>query len=483
MLNTVFRMVAAVLVPIAIAGSSLTSSQAEADTPADSIHKIQHVVIIMQENRSFDSYFGTFPGADGIPSSNGKFTVCLPNLQADACTRPYHDTSDINFGGRHNAKAFVEDVDGGKMDGFAREAQRRGRRRCADPNAPGCATGRDDTMGYHDGRDIPNYWAYARDFVLQDRLFEPNASWSLPQHLFMVSEWSAICAQRADPMSCVNALDKPDIPPDFDLRDPSAHRAGGPDYAWTDLTYLMHQRGVSWAYYVMAGNEPDCANNDDDCVAVKQNARTPGIWNPLPFFDTVKSDGDLSKIRDLRQFYADAKNGRLPSVVWITPANRYSEHPAALVSAGQSYVTGLINAIMRSPQWDSTAIFLTWDDWGGFYDHVVPPIVDENGYGIRVPGIVISPYARKGFIDHQVLSHDAYVKFIEDDFLGGRRIDPQTDGRPDRRPSIRESAAQLGDLRADFDFTQAPRPPEILPGGTIWNGSAMFPDASTAVLK
>ena len=275
----------------------------------------------------------------------------------------------------------------------------------------------------------------------------------------------------------------PDIPPDFDLRDPSAHRAGGPDYAWTDLTYLMHQRGVSWAYYVMAGNEPDCANNDDDCATVKQNARTPGIWNPLPYFDTVKSDGDLGKIRDLRQFYVDAKNGRLPSVVWITPANRYSEHPAALVSAGQSYVTGLINAIMRSPQWNSTAIFLTWDDWGGFYDHVVPPIVDENGYGIRVPGIVISPYARKGFIDHQVLSHDAYVKFIEDDFLGGRRIDPQTDGRPDRRPSVRETAPQLGDLRADFDFTQPPRPPKILPGGTIWNGTAMLPDASTAVLK
>ena len=123
MLNTVFRMVAAVLVPIAIAGSSLTSSQAKAAAPDDAIHKIEHVVIIMQENRSFDSYFGTFPGADGIPSSNGKFTVCLPNLQADECTRPYHDTSDINFGGPHNAKAFVEDVDGGKMDGFARAAQ------------------------------------------------------------------------------------------------------------------------------------------------------------------------------------------------------------------------------------------------------------------------------------------------------------------------------------------------------------------------
>jgi phospholipase C len=114
---------------------------------------------------------------------------------------------------------------------------------------------------------------------------------------------------------------------------------------------------------------------------------------------------------------------------------------------------------------------LSWDDWGGFYDHVVPPRVDQNGYGIRVPGIVISPYARRGFIDHQTLSHDAYVKFIEDDFLNGIRIDPKTDGRPDRRPSVRETQPILGDLRADFDFRQTPRAPEMLPNGTTWNGT------------
>lgn len=128
------------------------------------------------------------------------------------------------------------------------------------------------------------------------------------------------------------------------------------------------------------------------------------------------------------------------------------------------HVIAKFNALMKSPDWDSTAIFLSWDDWGGFYDHVVPPRVDQNGYGLRVPGIVISPYARKGFIDHQVLSHDAYVKFIEDDFLGGARIDPQTDGRPDPRPGVRENASQLGDLRRDFDFTQRARPPMTLAG-------------------
>jgi hypothetical protein len=99
---------------------------------------------------------------------------------------------------------------------------------------------------------------------------------------------------------------------------------------------------------------------------------------------------------------------------------------------------------MEGPDWDSTAIFLSWDDWGGFYDHVVPPQIDDNGYGLRVPGLVISPYAKRGYIDHQVLSSDAYLKFIEDDFLGGARLDPKTDGRPDPRPDVRENQKLLG---------------------------------------
>jgi phospholipase C len=153
----------------------------------------------------------------------------------------------------------------------------------------------------------------------------------------------------------------------------------------------------------------------------------------------------------------------LPSVSWIVPNGPESEHAPAPVTDGMSYVTGLINAIMRGPDWDSTAIFLTWDDWGGFYDNVIPPTVDQNGYGLRVPGLVISPYARRGFIDHQTLSFDAFNKFIEDDFLSGQRLDPATDGRPDPRPTVRENVPILGNLLADFDFNQPPRPPIILP--------------------
>jgi len=466
------RILRVVLTTAALAAIGCGAAASKSDpTPApDPIHKIQHVIIIMQENRSFDHYFGTFPGADGIPMKNGQPTVCIPAASAP-CQRPYHDPRDRNRGGPHNFGASRNAVNGGKMDGFL-SVLAHSHKNCANTANPNCGgtLRQNDVLGYHDERELPNYWRYARDYVLQDKMFENISSWSLPQHLFMVSEWSAACSRLHDPSSCVNEPESPDLPPDFRMQVARLHQPGHPDYAWTDLTYLLHRKHVSWAYYVMAGTEPDCAYDEEQCKAVPMNARTRGIWNVLPYFDTVKQDGELKNVMDLRQFYVAAKNGTLPNVVWIAPAHRYSEHPPALVSEGQAYVTGLINAVMQSPDWKSTAIFLSWDDWGGFYDHVAPPQVDGNGYGIRVPGIVISPYARKGFVDHQTLSHDAYVKFIEDDFLGGERIDPRTDGRPDPRPDVREEEKVLGDLRQDFDFTLAPRAPEVLPNAFVWNG-------------
>jgi phospholipase C len=426
------------------------------------IHKIKHIVTIMQENRSFDSYFGTFPGADGLPMTNGAPSGCAPDPKSGQCDRPFHDAADLNGGGPHGQLNAAADINGGKMDGFVAQAES-GNKGCGNTNNPVCSpTGAPDVMGYHDAREIPNYWTYAQNFVLQDRMFQPNASWSLPEHLFLVSEWSARCSTTADPKSCVNALQSPAPPIDQQARN-RARPPTPPDYAWTDLTYLLHQHQVSWAYYVVNGQEPDCENDSaTTCTLQPQNAKTPGIWNPLPSFDTVKADGEQGNIQPIPNLLDAAKHGTLPAVSWVAPSGDVSEHPPGLVSKGQAYVTSLVNAIMSGPDWNSTAIFLSWDDWGGFYDHVTPPTVDQNGYGLRVPGIVISPYAKKGFIDHQTLSHDAYVKFIEDDFLGGARIDPKTDGRPDPRPDVRENAKILGDLRADFDFNQSPRPPMTL---------------------
>jgi phospholipase C len=215
---------------------------------------------------------------------------------------------------------------------------------------------------------------------------------------------------------------------------------------------------------VQKGAQPDCANSSAlTCSQVRQNSRTPGIWNPLPLFGDVQQDHQLGNIKPLTSYLHAASTGTLPAVSWIVPSGPDSEHPPASVHQGQAYVTALINAAMKSPDWNSTAIFLSWDDWGGFYDHVVPPAVDANGYGLRVPGIVISPYARQGYLDSQTLSSDAYLKFIEDDFLGGARLNPATDKRPDPRPDVRENQAALGNLIQDFNFSQPPRPPVLLP--------------------
>ena len=443
--------------------------------PEDPIHRIKHVVVVMQENRSFDQYFGTFPGADGIPgvAGNPGAPPCVPDLaHPGTCVGPFHDTADKNFGGPHGQSNATADMDctdfasrtGCKMDGFVGQAENASS--CGtDPTNPQCspcsgatAGACNDTMGYHDGSDIPNYWAYARDFALQDHMFEPNASWSLPQHLFMVSEWSAFCTNPLDAFSCTNQLQNPNTD-----KAPNGANDGTLHYAWTDLTYLLHNAGISWGYYVFTGSEPDCENDQAmTCNSVAQNAHTPGIWNPLPSFTDVNQDQQAGNVQTLSNFFSAAKDGTLPAVSWINPNSKVSEHPTALVSAGQTYVTGLINAIMKGPDWNSTAIFLSWDDWGGFYDHVVPPSIDENGLGLRVPAIVISPYAKQGYIDHQNLSHDDYNKFIEDDFLGGQRLDPSTDGRPDPRPDVRENLAP-GDLTSDFDFSQPARAPVVLP--------------------
>jgi phospholipase C len=430
--------------------------------PVAGIHKIRHVVVIMQENRSFDSYFGTYPGADGIPQRNERFTVCSPDPKTGVCVRPYHDSRNRNSAGPHEHIDAIRDINGGKMNGFVRQARRGLVAGCAtSPDAPLCSFGaaRPDVMGYHDQREIPNYWAYARNFVLRDRTFEAITSWSLPQRLYTVSEWSARCHRPGVAMSCTNAVENPLAPP----HEPQNTTNRKPDYAWTDLTYLLHKRHVSWHYYVFAGSQPDCDDGGMVCGRSWQDAKTPGIWNPLPWFDTVRQDHQLRNIAPMRTFFVAAKRGNLPAVSWLTPSNRVSEHSPALITRGQTYVTSAINAIMRSRDWRSTAIFLAWDDWGGFYDHVAPPRVDRNGFGLRVPAIVISPYARRGFIDHQTSSLDAFTKFIEDDFLGGSRLDPKTDGRPDPRISVREAMPQVGDLRQDFDFKQKPRPPLLLP--------------------
>ncbi|MFZ0216350.1 MAG: alkaline phosphatase family protein, partial [Candidatus Dormiibacterota bacterium] len=258
------------LMAVAVALVAIGTAAAAPARGLSGIHKIRHVVVIMQENRSFDSYFGTFPGAAGIPMRHGRPTACVFDPMRHRCVRPYHDPHLVNFGGPHDLAAYTADFNHGAMNGFikAREACQLifDKTECN-------AKLRDDMMGYHDQREIPNYWAYAKNFVLQDHMFEPDASWSLPAHLFLVSEWSAFCITAGNPFSCTSNIEDPGLPADFG---PAPHTQ--PDYAWTDLTYLLYHHHVSWGYYLKKGPEPDCETGEMFCQYAPQDARTPGIW-------------------------------------------------------------------------------------------------------------------------------------------------------------------------------------------------------------
>ncbi len=423
----------------------------QAGATATGIHKIRHVIIIMQENRSFDSYFGTYPGAVGIPMKKGIPTVCSPDPATKKCIKPFVNHNDKDAGGPHIAAASVSDINGGKMNGFVATAEA-GAKACKNPANPNCVNGTNGNatgvMGYHVQSDIPNYWAYAKNFVLQDHMFEPVSSYSLPSHLYMVSGWSANCS-TANPMSCHTVIGKPK---QRSLANPTP-------FAWTDITYLLQKYKVSWGYYLDHGAQAPGLKRSGG----NKKIGVPPIWNVMPGFTDVHQTHQANNVQNLTNFVAQAKRGTLPSVSWIIPDPADSEHPANLVSTGQSYVTNLINTVMKSPDWNSSAIFLAWDDWGGLYDNVMPPKVDAYGYGLRVPAMVISPYAKKSYVDHQVLSFDAYLKFIENDFLSGARLNPKTDGRPDSRPDVRENSKTLGPLAGAFNFNQKPRAPMILP--------------------
>lgn len=432
--------------------------------------KIKHIVIIIQENRSFDHYFGTYPGANGIPVKRDKqgrkvFGFCNPNPRDGGCVRPYHDTNLADAGGPHHAIDVKVDVANGKMNGFLRAFfDKYSGSGCLTPGNERCTPGTraPDVMGFKTRDEIPNYWTYADRFVLQDHMFEPIRSWSLPSHLYLVSGWSAICKDPLDPMSCREAYKQPEKDPDYE-------RGDEPLYGWTDITYLLRKAGIEWRYYVGDGTPADCGDGKGICrkpgvTYDMENDYTPMIWSPLNYFTTVQRAKQADNIQLAKYFFRDLERGKLAQVVWVAPSREDSEHaPNGRVDMGQAWVTKVINAIGRSKSWKDTAIFLTWDDWGGFFDHVNPPRVGKSGLGMRVPGLLISPYAKRGFIDKQVLSFDSYLRFIEDVFLGGQRLDPATMDRPDPRPIVREEIPILGDLIHEFDFTQKPQRIPILP--------------------
>ncbi len=466
------RGAAALLLLLPLAGLLAVRAPTQADAgfagvnggpidPGAGIMNLDHLIFIVQENRSFDHYFGTFPGADGIPrNAAGRPTVCAQDPILRRCVPPYHSRRLVNDGGPHDHVASKISIHRGMMDGFIKAAMGRPCVRHRDVGECGRIygpQGQPDIMSFHRAREIPNYWAYARRFILQDRMFGPTDSWTLPAHLYLMSGWAARCSDPYEPSTCVSDLALKDL-----LRGSKWYEQPVL-WGWTDITWLLDRQGVTWAYYA---SKVKCNREVGLKACLESGPSRP--QNVVPGFATVTENGSRKNVKVHSEFLEAVRTGTLPSVSWIVPGRGgQSEHPGtdAPIDDGQAYVTRLINAVMRHGSlWERTAIFLTWDDWGGFYDHVEPPVIDWSGYGLRVPGLLISPWADRDMgIDSQTLSFDAYLKLIEDRFLEGQRIDPSDpDVRWDPRPLVRENVPILGDLSQEFDFGQQPIPPLIL---------------------
>ena len=317
---------------------------------------IRHIVVLMQENHSFDNYFGTYPGADGLPAG-----TCLPKSFRNAalgCVRPAHVGGGAVLGLASDPTLFARQFHGGRMDGFV-AAYRIGRGLGGLPNP----------LGYYDERDLPFAWNLADRYVLFDRFFSSARGGSVWNHLFAVTATPG--NRRAD-----------ELPP-----------AGYPDT--TTIFDRLEAAGVPWRFYVKDYDPTNTIAHPVLGERASQLLQVPLLAMPR----VLRSPRLTSNIVDMQEFYRDAQTGRLPAVSYIAPGG-VSEHPPAKLVAGQTFVRSIVNELMRSPEWSSTAFVLTYDSWGGWYDHVRPPKVDRYGYGFRVPALLVSPYAKRGAIDH-----------------------------------------------------------------------------------
>ena len=281
---------------------------------------LDHLIFIVQENRSFDHYFGTFPGADGIPRKpDGTFAPCVPDPNGP-CRRPYHDRNTVDGGGPHGSEAATTDINGGRMDGFLRALEIKGNVCMRHPHQAPCpqATlgpgGTPDAMGFHTEQEIPNYWAYARRYVLHDRMFAPVDSWTCPR----TCSWCRVGGDVPEPQRR-HELYVRGRHPRFERRGPRAHlvaaRRRAAAYVWGDITWLMYKAGVSWGYFVGPGtcNAPPCPDVEGSI------SKTVAVQNPLPGFRSVEVTGQLDNVRPNTEFFEAAAEGNLPAVSWVMP--------------------------------------------------------------------------------------------------------------------------------------------------------------------
>ena len=376
------------------AGSGQPRSQAT--TP------VEHVISLMQENHSFDNYFGTYPGADGIPPG-----TCMPvdaRRPQERCIKPLH------IGGRavedlsHSGRTFRRQYRNGRMDGFVDAIRREG------------GEIQDLVMGHYDDRDLPYYWNVADEYVLFDRFFTSAHGGSLANHMYWISA-------AAGPGSGES------VPPGGFRGHPT-------------IFDRLEERGVSWKFYIQ---------NYDPRITFR--SKTLGdrgsqvVWAPLLAYARFVDDPRLfKKIVPMEEFYTDLRRGTLPAVSYVVPSGS-SEHPPGSIKAGETFVRGITTALMRSSAWRSSLLIWTYDDWGGWYDHVKPPRVDRHGYGFRAPALMVSPWAKRGHIEHGTMDFTSILRFIEDNW-GLRPLATR-----DRRANS---------IAAGLDFESPPREATLL---------------------
>ncbi len=368
----------------------------------DTSTPIQHMIVVMQQNHTYDNYFGTYPGGEGVPV-NTCMPVSLSDPANNLCILPFYigeyPLSDLS----HGSRTFFEQYNNGLMNGFIEAQNRR--------NLDGKLS-----MAYFDDHELSYYWNLADEYVLFDRYFSSAHSGSIMNRLF----WTT--GTPGDGTNNIPSNGYGDIPTIFDK---------------------LEERGISWKFYI---------NNYDPNLDYRSLAELtylpPQIqWVPLLGFDRFLDDPQLSsRIVDLKEYYEDLNRGTLPAVSYVLLLGA-TEHPISDVTLGQRVTRTMIQTLMQSDAWNSSAFFITYDDWGGWYDHVPPPQVDKYGLGFRVPALLVSPYARKGHVEHTQLEHASFLKFIEENW---------------GIPPLATRDAHANNFLAAFDFSNKPRAPEFI---------------------
>jgi phospholipase C len=357
---------------------------------------IQHTVVIVQENHTFDNYFGTFPGADGVTNGLTSTGLVVPlTTMPDAYQASLCNTWDC----------AIQAMDGGRMDRF-------------DLISDGLTAYTQVTE-----KEIPNYWEYAQHFVLADRYFTSVHGPSLPNHLFTVAAQSGgVIGNESGTGGGVACDGHPSGT--VTVIDASGHRTQqSPCFDFLTMPDLLGKAGISWKYYI----------DGDGILATIRHIRNSPMW--------TKNRATTA------QFLLDAHTGHLPAVSWLIEPREESEHPPDSVCAGDNQTTEFVNAIMQGPAWGSTVVFVTYDDFGGFYDHVPPPQVDQDGMGPRVPLLIISPFAKPGYVTHTASEHSSILKFIETRY---------------HLQALTGRDAAASNMLDSFDFGRPPQPPLIL---------------------